>query len=127
MPPAVRHKLEQAALLGWLLACAGCDTDFSPEGYEQPIEAGAPPSPSDDAGSRDGDTPELPVSDAETPSLPKFTTCRAHWLCDQADPSCAPVCLASSMEIDGCLPGEECKAYGFSPVPCAMCLQPPIK
>lgn len=139
MSSVVRAELAPAALLGLLLACAGCDTDFSP-GWEPqaedperpdagqlpsppPSEPGSPP-PTDDAGQLDAEIPELPDTDAAAVRIPKFT-CDTIQRCGQS--GCQPLCLAPSMEVERCTPAEPCKAFGFSPVPCELCMVPPIK
>ena len=125
MSPAVRRRFVQAAWLG-CLAAAGCETDFSPHWEEQLAamkDAAAPPEPPQiEAGSEagvDAAISQPPVPDAGTVQ-PRFN-CRIVRRCDSRDLNCPPLCLASSIEIDNCVPGN-CNADGFSPVPCDLCI-----
>ena len=112
-----------------MLACAACETDFSPHWQEQLdalMDAGARPGPPlEDAGQPDSAMPAPPGPDA---ALPQGTLdCVRKYRCDQADPGCLPLCLVSSLQLDGCMPGEECRAADFSPVRCEHCRPEPIK
>lgn len=127
MSPAL-PRLERVVLFASLLACAACDTDFSPgwqEQIDELMDAGARPEPPpEDAGQPDSAMPLPPGPDAGT-AMP--FECMVKFLCDRNDPGCRPLCLVLSMQIDQCTPGEECRSGGYTPVPCQLCMSVPIK
>ena len=125
---AVRPLLGRAILIGSLLACAACDTDFSPHWQEQIdelMDAGARPEPPpEDAAQPDA---ALPAPGPDAGAQTSGFDCMVRFRCDQADPGCPPLCLVLSMAIDQCAPGEECRSSGYTPVPCRLCKSEPIR